>query len=333
MEKKYGSYDHLPDGEQDPSKEKKTKSISDYVKTGAVVISTIVSLGFTGIIGYSLLHQKSPELPGYKTTKPITKTVALFPVNGGIAGENGGVTANGLVDLLNKAEKNKVDAYVFEINSGGGEVLPSKEIMEKIKEISETKYTIALIRSVGASGAYWIASACDTIVADETSFVGSIGVRMDYLQFKGLLDKIGVKEVAINAGEHKLMGSPYRELTAEETKILKDIVDESYELFVSSVAENRKMPIEKVKELATGQIYTGKQGFENGLVDQLGGRDEVSKDLEEQFNAGFVMQLYYEVPQTSIFGNLVSEFGHAIGEGIASKLEKDAKEQKIDYKF
>ncbi len=288
-------------------------------------VSAVLPVAIFGWFFWSMYGSiRPPSFPGYRVpyqyakTKP-TKKVALIPIDKAI----NSLTADAYKSLIMKAEMQGVDGYIFEINSPGGTVLASKELAELVEEISTKKPVIALIRDIGTSGAYWVASACDYIIADETSFVGSIGVRMNYLQFKGLMEKLGIKEEEIKAGEYKTMGSPFKELKEEERTILEKLVMETYELFVKDVAENRGMSVEEVKKLATGQIYSGKQAIENGLIDYLGGREEAAALMAKDLKANFKLKLYYAKQRQSIFGGLAKSIGKEFGKGLIEGLKEN----------
>jgi protease-4 len=123
---------------------------------------------------------------------------------------------------------------------------------------------------VAASGGYWIAASTDKVYANPATLTGSIGVYMPYTNWQELLNKIGVQQEKIKSGPHKDIMSPDRPMTAEERTIIQTMVDDIYNQFVEIVAEGRKMDNAKVRELADGRIYTGKQAKDLGLVDELG---------------------------------------------------------------
>jgi protease-4 len=124
---------------------------------------------------------------------------------------------------------------------------------------------------MAASGGYYISAYADKIVANPATLTGSIGVISELIYIEGLLEKLGLEMEIIKAGEHKDMG--IRPLTDEERQIMQAITDDLYEQFVSAVAEGRNLPTDTVRELATGQLYTGGQALELGLVDELGDQD------------------------------------------------------------
>jgi protease-4 len=166
-----------------------------------------------------------------------------------------------------------VKAIVLDINSPGGSVGAVQEIYSRIlrmkREHPALKF-VALFGDVAASGGYYIASACDKIVAHPGSLTGSIGVIFEVTNLQGLFSKIGYKMDPIKSGKHKDIGSPAREMTPEERGILQSLIDDAYGQFVQAVADGRRMPVEKVKPLADGRIYSGNQALALNLVDQLG---------------------------------------------------------------
>jgi protease-4 len=164
-----------------------------------------------------------------------------------------------------------VKAVVVRIESPGGGVAPSQEIYHAIMKLRETKPVIASLGGVAASGGYYVASACQAIVANPGTITGSIGVIMELGNVQGLLEKIGVQPEVLKAGEHKDMGSPVRPLTDEERGLFQQMIDSVHTQFIGAVAEGRHMDAARVRELADGRIFSGEQARTLGLVDALGG--------------------------------------------------------------
>jgi len=163
-----------------------------------------------------------------------------------------------------------VKAIVLRIDSPGGAVGPSQEIFREVRKTSASKKVIASMGAVAASGGYYIAAGADGIVASPGSITGSIGVIMGYTNFEQILKKIGLVPVVIKSGEFKDTGSPVREMTSRERKLLQDLADKIHKQFIKDVALGRKMDVARVAELADGRIYTGEEAREIGLVDRLG---------------------------------------------------------------
>lgn len=176
-------------------------------------------------------------------------------------------------EMLKSAdEDNSVRAIVLDINSGGGYVVASRELQRAVKETK--KPVVACIREIGASGAYYVASAADYIVADRDSITGSIGVIMTIQQYYGLFEKLGINVTVIKAGKTKDIGSPYREMTDEERRELKEMINKIYYDFISDVAENRNLSVSYVENISDGSIYLGSEARDLRLVDYLGNLDD-----------------------------------------------------------
>lgn len=201
------------------------------------------------------------------------RKVAVIPVEGEI------FESRDTIDLLHKyADAATVRAIVIRINSPGGAIAPSQEIFEAIKDVREEsgKPVVASFDSVAASGGFYIAAACDQIVANPGSITGSIGVILQWMEVKDLLAWAKIKPQTISAGALKATGSPFNELTQEERTYLTGIVDQLHGQFIRAVAEGRKgkLTLEEVKRLADGRILTGEQAHALKLVDQLGNLDD-----------------------------------------------------------
>jgi len=186
----------------------------------------------------------------------------------------GGINPKLVREYLIMAERDSgVKAIVLRIDSPGGSAAASQEIASTIKRFKEDtgKPVVISMGDMAASGGYYISAYADSIVANPSTLTGSIGVISQFIYIEGLLDKLGLELETIKAGKHKDMG--IRSLTEEQRQIMQDITDDLYRQFVAAVAESRGLAVERVTELATGQLYTGTQALELGLVDQLGGLD------------------------------------------------------------
>jgi protease-4 len=176
-----------------------------------------------------------------------------------------------VVDKLLRFKKDAgIKAIVLRINSPGGGVGPSQEIYEELMKMRDKKKIVASMESVAASGGYYIACAAHTIVANPGTITGSIGVIIEFANIEELLGKIGLKSVIIKSGKYKDILSPTRTMSAEEQSLLQGVIDSVHRQFISAVAKGRKMPMEKVTQIADGRIFSGEQAKDLGLVDQLG---------------------------------------------------------------
>jgi len=177
----------------------------------------------------------------------------------------------GIIETLHQYEKDQgVKAILLRIDSPGGGVGPSQEIHREVMKIKPKKKVIVSMGSVAASGGYYIAAASDRIVANPGTITGSIGVLMEFTNIEELFKKIGIKGVVLKSGEHKDIGSPLREMTADEKKLMQAVIDNVHQQFVEAVAEGRKLDRAKVAQIADGRILTGEQARQLGLVDELG---------------------------------------------------------------
>ncbi|HEY1809183.1 MAG TPA: signal peptide peptidase SppA [Acidobacteriaceae bacterium] len=184
------------------------------------------------------------------------------------------LSADTVVDQLRKFNQNdSIKAIILHIDSPGGGAAASQEIYHEVLRIREQKKKpiVASIESVGASGAYYIASATDKIYANDASVVGSIGVIMEWTNYGNLMQWAKLSPEVIHAGALKDAGDPSRPMTPQERAYFQSLVDNMYGQFVSDVAEGRHMQAAQVRSLATGQVWTGEQALPLHLIDKEGG--------------------------------------------------------------
>jgi protease-4 len=176
------------------------------------------------------------------------------------------------IEMLKAAENNpNIKAVILRINSPGGSVAATQEVYEAVKRLKAAgKVVVASFGDVAASGAYYIASAADKIVANPGTLTGSIGVVISGYQFSGIMEEYGIAVNVIKSGDYKDIMSPYRPMTDGEKRIMQSIVMDTWRQFVDSVAEGRKMDVGKVEKLADGRIYGAIQALDAGLIDELG---------------------------------------------------------------
>lgn len=224
-----------------------------------------------------------------KPGKPIVTegAIAVVDVQGPIAMAMGGFGGDGgaggtLRRLREIREDNNVKAVILRINSPGGTVATVQEIHEAVRALQRKgKKVVASFQDVAASGGYYIAAPADCIVANPGSLVGSIGVIFHLNNFEELAKKVGVRTQVIKSGKMKDMGSPTRPLSAEERQVFEGLVQSAYGQFLAAVQEGRKIPMEKLRPLADGRIFTGEQAKEVGLVDVLGGFDQAIEEAKK----------------------------------------------------
>lgn len=164
----------------------------------------------------------------------------------------------------------KVKAVVLRIDSPGGVVGPSQEISVAVKKLKTKKPVVVSMGSVAASGGYYVAAPATMIYANPGTITGSIGVLMKFSNLEGLMGKVGMKAFTLKTGKFKDVGSPARTMSAEEKAMLQSVIDSTHSQFVRTVAEGRRLPVEKVRGIADGRIFSGEQAMEIKLVDKLG---------------------------------------------------------------
>jgi protease-4 len=207
--------------------------------------------------------------------------VAVVAVSGLLADEyRRGLLVEGenpvalLQENLDRAAADRaVRAVVVRINSPGGTVTASDLMYSQIRSFRERtgKPVIAVLMDVAASGGYYVACACDHIIAHPTTVTGSIGVMMQTFSLAGTMQKLGIRADAIKSGPYKDAGSPLRDLKKAEREVFQNLIDEFYGRFLHVVASGRPdLSAERIRELADGRVYSGEQACELGLVDQIG---------------------------------------------------------------
>jgi protease-4 len=177
-----------------------------------------------------------------------------------------------VAQLKKFAEDSSIKAIIIHVNSPGGGVAASEEIYREVKRIrSEKKKRIVVsIETVGASGAYYVASASDKIYADSGSVVGSIGVIAEWMNYGDLLKWAKLKNVVIKTGEFKDTGNPARDLTPAEQAYMQDLINSMFGQFVHAVADGRGLKYDDVKAIANGKVWTGEQAKAMNLIDGVG---------------------------------------------------------------
>lgn len=202
----------------------------------------------------------------------------ITPSSSGGVYSSSGITPGQVRDLNDKVEEEGYDAVVYEINSGGGAVVASKEVMRDIERLDIPK--VCKFRDVAASGAYLFSLGCDRIVADSSTLTGSIGVRSSYLEFSEAMNRYGVDYVNISSGKYKEVGSPFQNISEGERQILQDRSDAIHEQFLKLVRSERNITDSEHVPISTGAIYLGSEAEEIGLVDATGGRQRAIEAAE-----------------------------------------------------
>jgi len=197
------------------------------------------------------------------------KSVGLVEITGPI------VSSDDAVRLIKKyRDNNSVKAIIIRLDTPGGGVAASQEIYEAIRTAKIKKPVVCSMGEVAASGGYYIACGCDSILANPGTLTGSIGVILSYAMVEELMKKIGVKFEVVKAGEVKDMASPFREMSPQERSLLQAMIDDVHLQFMEAVSEGRKIPLDSVKLFADGRVFSGRQALNLKLVDKLGTLDD-----------------------------------------------------------
>ena len=226
------------------------------------------------------------------------------------------VLADEVVSQIETADDDDaVAAMVLELNTPGGEVLPSDDIRRAVADFDGP--TIAYVTDTCASGGYWIASGCDELWAHDVSLVGSIGVVGSRPNAAGLADKLGISYEQFTAGEYKDAGVPLREIEDDERDYLQGIVDGYYERFVETVSEGRDMDPDTIRD-TEARIYLGTDALDIGLVDELGTQADLEARLAELLDTEPTVRVFE--PSRSLtdrLGIAGERIAAAAGRGVA----------------
>src|ERR1700685_1926025 len=178
------------------------------------------------------------------------------------------------------ADDSSIKAIILHVNSPGGGVAASEEIYREVKRIREEKKkrVVVSIETVGASGAYYIASASKRINADNDSIVGSIGVIAEWVNYGDLLKWAKLKSIVFKTGEFKDTGDPARDLTPAEQAYMQSLIDNMFGQFVQAVSDGRNLKFDDVKSIADGKVWTGEQAKSMKLIDSVGDFESAVSD-------------------------------------------------------
>jgi protease-4 len=220
-----------------------------------------------------------------------------------------------------------VKAVVLRLDTPGGEVTASDIVYHEILRFKERtgRPVVGLMMSVAASGGYYIATACDVIVAHPSSLTGSIGVISIFPSLEALMAKVGVKVNVIKSGPSKDSGSPFRDMTEEDRKLFQAIIDEYYEGFLEVVARGRKGKVNAadLRTIADGRVYTAPQALKLGLIDAVGYFDDAfgkARDLASLKSAKLVSYTYFPKTKSNIYATRLGDFSPVDAKVLESML-------------
>ena len=235
--------------------------ITKYFKT--IVFLTII---------YVVFFNSDEERITTKSTANLQKIELVGPI----------IDVSKTLENIEKAKTDtNIKGVLFLVDSPGGAVAPSVEVAYAIKELKQIKPVVVYASGVIASGSYYASIWADKIIANPGSMVGSIGVIMQGVNTKELMDKIGIQTQTVKAGKYKESGTPTRKWTEFEEKQLQSVIDDTYNMFITDVATARNLDIKNYTSFADAKIFTSKQAKDVGLVDEVANITVAQKTLAE----------------------------------------------------
>lgn len=272
--------------------------------------------------------------------------IAIIPVEGIISGDMFDSGGYSMVEFIQDqfkiaARDSRVKAVVLKVDSPGGEVLASDDIYNVIMDFQKEsgKPVVASMGSLAASGGYYVSAPCRWIVANELTITGSIGVILHSFNYRGLMDKVGLRPVVYKSGKYKDMLSGDRreeEVTPEEGEMIKKLIHETFEKFKSTVAKGRQWAGQHNKsnsgdqgralkgnwtDYADGRVFSGKDAYNLGFVDELGNFETAVRRAEKL--AGIQDANLVQYHQLFDLSNLLRLFGKSQSRGIKVDLGPD----------
>lgn len=261
------------------------------------LLTTLAVLFFLGLSGIVL------TLLGKGSFFSLQERVGVVEIKGLLTD-----SATVIKQLERYQDDDSIKAIVIRINSPGGAVGPSQEILREVVKVRAKKKIVASLGTVAASGGYYIASGADLIMANRGTATGSVGVIMQFANVEGLTKKVGLDFFNLKAGRYKDVGSPFRAMTPEDQAYLQGFIDNIYNQFINDVAQNRKIPLARMKTLAEGRLYTGEEAKEAGLVDEFGNLpDAIDKAGRLAGIKGKVKAVYPEKEGSSLLRLLLGQ--------------------------
>src|SRR5438067_7208409 len=250
----------------------------------------------------------------------VPDRIALITMRGLISSSIPGNVSGSMVEDMRLAlqqarDDNRVKAIVLEIDSPGGEVTAADQIYNAVAKVRARKPVVVYMDSLAASGGYYIACGGKFLMANETTITGSIGVIIQTLNYEQLFNKIGLASVVFKSGKFKDMLNGARPITPEERELVQNFIMKTYEKFLGIVAKERKLSADRLRDtIADGRILSGKEAFENKLIDGLGDLDDAFSKAKELGNARDAKVVKFGPPFS--LGRFLRIFG-----GSDSKIE------------
>lgn len=274
------------------------------------LVGAFAVLFFVAIAGalYTAFGEKVPSIS--------SNSVAVLDVKGVI------IDSRPFVKALKKFQDNKeIKAIVIRLDSPGGVVGPSQEMYDEVLKTRQMKKpVIASLGAVAASGAYYIAAACDKIVTNPGTITGSIGVIMEFADLSKLYDWAKVHRYVVKSGEFKDIGSETRTMGPAEKAVIQGMIDNVFMQFKTAVAKGRGLKMDMVSKLADGRIYSGDQAIKNGLADEAGGLEDAILIAARMGGIKGKPEVYYQQPKKKRIWDLLVERGEDDDEAMYNRI-------------
>jgi protease-4 len=254
--------------------------------------------------------------------------LAVINIEGAIGSGSNNVNSNDVIESLDKAFQSTTSkAIALNINSPGGSPVQSDEIWQEIKRLRaehKDKKVYAIIGDMGASGAYYIASAADEIYVNPSSLVGSIGVIMPNYGVTELARKIGVEDRTMTSGSHKALLSPTQVVNPQEKAHVQSVLDNVHQHFIKAVVDGRGKRLKQdTPDIFSGLFWSGDQAIKLGLADKTGSLNSLARELKLQDNV--VDYTAPTNPLEGLLGRMGTSIGLGLGESMQQQLSSESK--------
>ena len=280
------------------------------------VLLGMVILFVIALLSYLLFYKAGAYPTKIKTFSSVNR-IGVVSINGPI------YDSLKISEQLEEfANDGSIIAVVLRVDSPGGGVAASQEIYDAVVELRKSKKVVASMGSIAASGGLLVACAADKIIANPGTITGSISAIMQFANFEELLKKIGLKSSVVKSGKYKDIGSPLRDMTPEERKIIQELVDDIYNQFVDVVVKDRKLSREKVLEIADGRVFSGRRAKEYGLIDDLGDMNYAAKLATQLAGKDGKYELVYpRKKRESVFDYLLESTANRLSDSLKEGME------------
>lgn len=273
-------------------------------------------LFFGYLFGITWLCYNKDKTELYAAEPLRREHIARIDIIGTIVDDHG-VAADQVIEALQRAAKAKnCKAVVLRINSPGGSGVQANQIYKEITRLRaiRTDFPVyAVIEDLGASAAYWIASAAEQIYADEVSLVGSIGVLINSFGFVNAMEKVGIERRLYTAGKHKGILDPFSEVTAAEEHFIKEQLEEIHNTFITSVKLGRQGRLAADESIYSGKFWAGKKAKKLGLIDGFGDVNYVAREVCK------ITKVVDYTVGSNVVERLIKKIGAAVGVNFWAK--------------